>query len=294
MSYEIVSVNHSFAHEIVGLRLWEKPDAETASALQQLYGEHGVLLFRRQALSEDEFADFCALFGRLVRTVRTDWASRVRPEIGLITNLKDPEGNALGGLGDGELEWHSDQAYMLDPATGSGLYGVEIAHEGGMTSWANLELAYQSLPTHLKRAIDGRRAVFSYPKRLSVYKGSDRQITEEARRRTPDVVHALVHVNPISGRKALYLDPTTTIGIVGMPNDEADALLDELAAFATRPEFVYDHHWQVGDVLLWSNGFLLHKREPFPSTERRLMKRATMVLPRAAHIVPEGELAMAA
>jgi taurine dioxygenase len=226
--------------------------------------------------------------------VRTDWASRVRPEIGLITNLKDPQGHALGGLGDGELEWHSDQAYMLDPATGSGLYGVEIANEGGMTSWANLALAYEALPQRLQQAVEGRRAIFSYPKRLKLYQVSDQQISEEARKRTPDVVHALVHVNPVNGKKALYLDPTTTIGIVGMPQDEADALLDELAAFATRPEFVYDHHWQVGDVLLWSNGLTLHKREPFPSTERRLMKRATMVLPKAAHIVPEGELAMAA
>jgi taurine dioxygenase len=179
-------------------------------------------------------------------------------------------------------------------AFGPGLHAVEIAHVGGMTSWANLALAYDALPRPLKHAVEGKRAIFSYPKRLMLYQGADREITEEARRRTPDVVHALVHVNPVSGRKALYLDPTTTIGIVGMPQDEADALLDELAAFATRPEFVYDHRWQVGDVLLWSNGFTLHKREPFPSTERRLMKRATMVLPRAAHIVPEGELAMAA
>jgi taurine dioxygenase len=294
MHFESRSLNGSFAREIVGLRLWERQDAETATALQRLYAEHGLLLFRRQSLSEDEFADFCALFGRLERTVRTDWASRVRPEVGLITNLKDQQGNALGGLGDGEIEWHSDQAYMLDPATGSGLHGVEIANEGGMTSWANLALAYEALPLGLKQAVEGKRAIFSYPKRLKIYQVSDRQISEEARKRTPDVVHALVHVNPVNGKKALYLDPTTTIGVVGMPQDEADALLDELAAFATRPEFVYDHHWQVGDVLLWSNGFTLHKREPFPSTERRLMKRTTMVLPKAAHIFVEGELAMAA
>jgi alpha-ketoglutarate-dependent taurine dioxygenase len=112
MGYEVRDIDHSFAREVVGLSLWQKPDAPTAAALQRLYGEYGLLLFRRQAISEHEFADFCALFGRLERTVRTDWASRVRPEIGLITNLKDPAGNALGGLGDGELEWHSDQACM--------------------------------------------------------------------------------------------------------------------------------------------------------------------------------------
>jgi taurine dioxygenase len=294
MTFQIRPLNNSFAQEILGLNLWERQTPGTAIELQRLYGEHGLLVFRRQSLSEHEFAEFCGLFGPLERTVRTDWASRVRPEIGLISNLRDHEGNALGGLGDGELEWHSDQAYMLEPATGSGLYGVEIANQGGMTSWANLCLAYEALPTQLKNAVEGKRAVFSYPKRLKIYKGADQQISEEARRRTPDVIHSLVHVNPMSGKKALYLDPTTTTSVVGMPQAEGCALLDELAAFATRPEFVYDHHWQVGDVLLWSNGFTMHRREPFPATERRLMKRATMTLPRYAHIVPDGELAMAA
>jgi taurine dioxygenase len=287
-------MGNSFALEILGIKLWEKQDPQQISELRRLFGQHGVLVFRRQSLSEHEFADFCSLFGTLERTVRTDWASKVRPEIGLITNLKDFEGKALGGLGDGEVEWHSDQAYMLNPATGSGLYGVEIANTGGTTSSANLCLAYQALPERLKAAIEGKKAIFSYPKRLTQsFKGADQKITEEARRRTPDVIHALVHVNPTNGKKALYLDPTTTIGIVGMPDAQANALLDELAEFAVRPEFVYEHHWQVGDVLLWSNGFLMHRREPFPASERRLMKRSTMILPRDFHIVPEGELAAA-
>ncbi|HEX4326452.1 MAG TPA: TauD/TfdA family dioxygenase [Burkholderiales bacterium] len=294
MQYSTCPIDGSFAMEIMDMRLWEAQTPQTVAGLRRLFGEHGILVFRRQSLSEDEFADFCSHFGVLERTVRTDWASKVRPEIGLITNLKDFDGRALGGLGDGEVEWHSDQAYMLNPATGSGLYGVEIAHQGGTTSWANLALAYQALPERLKAQVEGKRAIFSYPKRLRGFKGADQMISEEARQRTPDVVHSLVHVNPVSGQKALYLDPTTTIGIVGMPDDEANALLDELAQFAVRPEFLYNHRWQVGDVLLWSNGFLMHRREPFPSSERRLLKRSTMILPRDFHIVPDGQLLQAA
>lgn len=287
------ALNGSFALEVLGLDLWKPLDAKTVGELRTLFGKHGVLVFRRQSLSEHEFAEFCSLFGPLERTVRTDWASKVRPEIGLITNLKDWEGKALGGLGDGEVEWHSDQAYMLNPATGSALYAVEIAVEGGTTSWANLCSAYAALPDRLKRAVEGKQAVFNYPKRLAGFKGADQMISEEAKKRTPPVIHSLVHTNPITGQKALYLDPTTTVGIVGMPDAEANALLDELGEFAIRPEFVYTHHWQVGDTLLWSNGFLLHRREPFPPSERRLLKRATMNLERDCHIVPEGELAAA-
>jgi taurine dioxygenase len=293
MSFHARSLNDTFAIEILGLNLWERLDAPTIDALRRLYGRHGVLVFRRQALSENDFAEFCSLFGALERTVRTDWASKIRPEIGLITNLKDSEGKALGGLGEGEVEWHSDQAYMLHPATGSGLYAVEIANEGGTTSWANLCQAYEALPEPLKRAVEGKQAIFSYPKRLAGFKGADQMISEEAKRRTPDVIHSLVHTNPITGKKALYLDPTTTIGIVGMAEAAGAALLDELNEFATRPEFVYTHHWQIGDTVLWSNGFLLHRREPFPMTERRLLKRATMKLPRDCHIVPDGALVAA-
>lgn len=294
MSYSARRMGDRFACEIVGLNLWEPIDAKTVSELRALWGEHGVLVFRRQALSEHEFADFSALFGPLELTVRRDWASRIRPEVGILSNLKDGNGKPIGGLGDGEIQWHSDQSYMLKPATGAGLYAVEIAHEGGTTRWAHLGKAYEALPERLKTAVEGKRAIFSYPKRLAGYKGADRNVPEDMKNRTPDVTHPIVHVHPVTGRKSLYLDPTTTIGIVGMDEAAANALLDELADFATQPEFVYQHEWQVGDALIWDNGFLLHQRDPFPATEKRLMKRTTMFLPHDQHMVPTGELAEAA
>jgi alpha-ketoglutarate-dependent taurine dioxygenase len=294
MGYTIRSIGGSFAREVSGLQLWEKLDPKTISELRAVWAEHGILVFRRQSLSEDELADFCSNFGPLELTVRTDWASPVRPEVGIISNLKDGEGKAIGGLGDGELQWHSDQSYMMNPATGALLYAVEIAHEGGTTFWANLAAAYAALPEGLRRAVEGRHAIFSYSKRLAGYKEEkDRKISEEAKRKTPDVVHSLVHVHPVTGRKALYLDPTTMTGIVGMDQVSGLALIEELTAFATQRQFVYQHDWQVGDTLLWDNGFLLHRRDPFPATERRLMKRMTIVLPRDRHIVPESMLAAA-
>jgi alpha-ketoglutarate-dependent taurine dioxygenase len=215
----------------------------------------------------------------------------VRPEVGILSNLKDGNGKPIGGLGAGEVEWHCDQSYMLNPATGAGLYAVEIAQEGGATRWANLERAYEALPEALRKAVEGKQGVFDYTKRLAGYQESDRMDADKVRRETPPVVHPLVLTDPVSGRKALYLDPTTAVGIVGMEEGPANALLNELAAFATQPEFVYQHEWQVGDVLIWDNGFLMHQRDPFPVTEKRLMKRTTMFLPRERHRVPHGELA---
>ena len=284
-------LDNSFACEVVGLRLWERQDDQIIDELRALWARHPVLVFRRQALSEDELADFSARFGPLERTVRTDWASPVRPEVGLISNLKDAQAKPIGGLGDGEIQWHSDQSYMLDPATGAMLYALELPPKGGATSWVDLCAAYEGLPDRLKRAVEGRCAVFSYVKRLAGYQSVDRVISEEAKRKTPPILHPLVHTHPVTGRRALYLDSTTTVGIDGMDEASGAALLEEIYDFATRPEFTYSHHWQVGDALLWDNGFTMHRREPFDPLARRLMKRTTILLSRERHIVPEGSLA---
>ena len=287
-------LDNSLACEIGGLHLWEHQDAQTVDQLRALWAIHPVLVFRRQALSEDELADFSARFGALERTVRTDWASPVRAEVGLISNLKDSQGKPIGGLGDGEIQWHSDQSYMLNPATGAMLYALELPPEGGATSWVDLCAAYAGLPDRLRRGAEGRRAIFSYAKRLAGYQGVDRTISEEAKRKTPPILHPLVHTHPITGRTALYLDSTTTVGIDGMDETSGAALLEEIYQFATRPEFLYRHHWQVGDALLWDNGFTMHRREPFDPSARRLMKRTTIFLSRERHIVPEGRLATVA
>jgi taurine dioxygenase len=285
------SLGGSFAREVADLRLWELEDDSTVDQLRQLWAHHAVLVFRRQALSETELADFSALFGPLERVVRTEWASPVVPEVGLISNLKDGQARPIGGLGDGELQWHSDQSYMMNPATGAMLYAVELPPEGGTTSWVDLSAAYDALPNRLKRAIEGKRAIFSYVKRLAGYQGVDRVISAEASRKTPPVLHPLVHTHPVTGRKALYLDSTTTVAIEGMDDAGGSALLEEIYAFATQPQFVYRHDWQVGDVVMWDNGFTMHRREPFDPEARRLMKRTTIFLSRERHIVPEGDLA---
>lgn len=179
MPLETRPLGQSFAREVVRLRLWEPQDDPTIDELRALWAHHPVLVFRRQALSEGELADFSACFGQLERTVRTDWASPVRPEVTLISNLKDAQARPIGGLGDGELQWHSDQSYMMQPATGAMLYALELPPRGGTTSWADLCAAYAGLSDQLKRAIEGRHAIFSYVKRLAGYQGVDRVISEE-------------------------------------------------------------------------------------------------------------------
>jgi taurine dioxygenase len=288
MSLQTRPLHPTLACEITGLALWERPEPKTVAALRDLWARYGVLAFRRQALSEAEVAAFSAWFGPLERIIRTDWASPAVPEIGVISNLRDGQSRPIGGLGDGEIQWHSDQSYMQHPATGAVLYALELPPEGGRTSWVDLRAAYAALPDELKHAIEGRRGVFDYTKRLAGYQERDRTISEEARRKTPPVSHPLVHTHPVTGEKALYLDSTTTVGIEGMDAAAGLALLDRIYEAATQPAHIYTHSWQVGDLLLWDNGFTMHRREPFDPAARRLMKRSTIILEPERHIVPFG------
>jgi taurine dioxygenase len=290
---ETRQLHPTLAREVIGLKLWERLDEATVAELRALYAQYGVLVFRRQALSEAELAAFCALLGPLERTVRTDWASPSVPEVAVLSNLKDGLGRPIGGLGDGELEWHSDQSYMLNPATGAALHALELPPEGGETFWVDLRAAYAALPRRLRAAISGKRGVFDYAKRLAGYgRESDQQISEEARARTPPVTHALVRAHPETGERSLYLDSTTTVGIDYMDLASGLALLDEVYDSATRDDFVYAHQWQVGDLLVWDNGFTMHRRTPFDPGARRLMKRMTMNLDRYRHVMPDGALAV--
>jgi taurine dioxygenase len=289
---ETGQLHPTLAREIIGLKLWETLDDATVAELRALFAQYGVLVFRRQALSEAELAAFCALFGPLERTVRSDWASPTVPEVTLISNLQDGLGRPLGGLGDGELQWHSDQSYMLQPATGAALYALELPPAGGETFWVDLRAAYVGLPRQLRAKIAGKRGIFDYAKRLAGYgRTTDRQISDEAREQTPPVAHSLVRAHPETGDRSLYLDSTTTIGIDYMDTATSLALLDELYESATREEFVYSHDWQVGDLVLWDNGFTMHRRTPFDPGARRLMKRMTMYLDRQRHVMPDGRLA---
>src|SRR5438874_6437291 len=162
MSLQTRPLHPTLACEIDGLRLWEPLDAATVAELRQLWSNWGVLVFRRQALSEIELARFCAHFGPLERTVRSDWASPAVPEVTVLSNLKDGFGQPIGGLGDGELQWHSDQSYMVKPATGAALYALELPPDGGETFWVDLRAAYGAMPRRLRQRVSGQRGIFDY------------------------------------------------------------------------------------------------------------------------------------
>jgi len=287
---EIQSINGTFAMEVKGVELWKGLPAEDLKRLRDTWIDCGVLVFRRQALSEKELVAVTQMFGTPSVIHRVDWVSPEHPEVILISNLKDQNGKQVGMPGSNDLEWHTDQSYVADPATGAMLYSVEIPNDGGgKTWWTNMRLAYEELSPELKARIEGKRAILTYNKRLAGYNEQAAAVTEEMKKKTPPVAQPLVYTNPQTGRKSLFLDPTTTVGIEGMEEKEAMALVDQLVAACTPAHLVYKHSWQVGDVVLWDNALTMHRRDQYESVQRRFLKRTTIRLPEENHIIPRGQ-----
>lgn len=169
--------------------------------------------------------------------------------------------------------WHTDMSFRQVRATYSLLAAHVVPPAGGNTEFADMRAVYDALSDSMKARIEGLLAVHSYWHSRKLGGGPDP--TEEERAGRPPAYHRLVHVHPGSGRKVLYI-ASHIAGIEGWPEDEARELIEELAAFATRPEFVFSYAWQAGDVVIWDNLATMHRATPFDDTRfTRDMRRAT-------------------
>jgi taurine dioxygenase len=237
---------------------------------------HSVLLFRDQALSDQDLIAFSRRFGDLdIAPVQENGRRFVEglPEIYIVSNVK-VNGEAIGSLGDGEAAWHTDMSYLDMPPKASMLYALEVppAGAGGNTSFCSTYAVYDALPAALKARIaglwikhDGTYNSGGYV-RLGVTPTGDP-------RTSPGMMHPLVCTHPNSGRRMLYLGRRRNSYIGGLELAESEALLDELWSYVARPEFAWEHAWRVGDLVLWDNRSTMHRRDSFDPATRRIMHR---------------------
>jgi len=266
----------SFAAEVSDVDMSSPPSPELVDAVRALWMEHKVIVFRGQSLEETAMLEFTRPFGRLFVHIRSQFHSRKHPEVMVLTNAV-PYDEMRGAVGDNsDLAWHSDQAYTACPVWGTMLHAVELPREGGATSFADLAQAQSAMPADLAARVAGRRTCFSISGATATMKQS---VSDEQRQAAPDVSHPVLRRHPFLDRSILYVSPAHATGIEGMDSEEGRALLDELASWASRPEFVYSHVWQPGDVVMWDNVQTMHRRDPFPAGEVRTMIRTGFHLP---------------
>ena len=258
-------------------------DGSAVEEIRQLLARFGVLIFRDLSLSEQELVAVSRRFGDLEIHVRKEYLSPDNPEILYVSNMKEQDtGRSIGILSTTEVGWHYDQIYLPRPAVGSFLYASILPENGGETSFADMSAAYEALPAATRQRIDGRTAVQSYE---AFNRSFSVPTSKDQKRVTPDVEHPIVRTHPITGRRALYLCPGMTTQIVGLSEEESNDLLQELFDWTVQPRFKYTHRWRDGDAILWDNACTMHRREPFDTSEQRLMKRTT-ILPPAELAVP--------
>ena len=281
MAIVVKPIKGTFVGEVEPIDL-RTVDEGALAELKAAWNRYQILVFHDLKMDEPDLVTYSRRFGDLEIHVRTEYLSREHPEILYVSNMKDETGRAIGILSQGEVGWHYDQIYLPRPALGSFLLAHTLPKDRGETSFADMSLAYEQLPQGTKAIIEGRKAVQSYEAFNRAYSvPTDKKQTKK----TPDVEHPIVRTHPMTGRKALYICPGMTIQIVGLPEDESRAVLDDLFDWTARPEFVYTHKWRAGDGVMWDNACTMHRREPFDENQQRLMKRTT-ILPPAELAVP--------
>jgi alpha-ketoglutarate-dependent taurine dioxygenase len=272
--FEVVPLSRHIGAEIRGLDLRQKPDAETVQAIYQAWLDHLVLIFPEQKLEQEDLIRATGFFGEISALSRPakyfpKGYSRLLPGIMMISNIRE-NGEPIGALPDGEMMFHHDMIHAEVPSKATLLYAVEIPSAGGNTLFASGYAAYETLDPAIRNRLEGKKALHHY-NFGSTIKGDNRGTEAFA-----ECVHPVFRTHEDTGKKAVYVNRLMTVKVLDMPEGESERLLNAVYDHAEKREFVYEHAWRLGDLLLWDNRCSSHARTDFPSTERRLMLRTTV------------------
>lgn len=267
----VAPVAGSLGAEIGGVDLAADLDEATVAEIHRAFLEHHVLFFRDQRLEPETLEVFGRRFGELDTHPFVEGMPD-HPEVIEIVTEPDDEINFGGG-------WHTDVTFLEEPDLGSILYAVEVPPYGGDTLFANQHLAYETLPDDLEARVEELVALHSAGPQYA--EGGYSTRSRSMRTRGSDaagavVRHPVVRTHPETGRKGLYVNRAFTIGIEGMADDEAAALLKRLFVHATREPFTCRFRWQPGSVAMWDNRSVQHFALHDYRGHRRRMQRITI------------------
>jgi len=263
--------------EISGADLSKPVARSDVETIENAWRERLVVVFHDQTLSDPQLIAFSGNFGELDPPGPNPYGQpflKEHPELNVISNVME-NGKPIGNLGDGEAVWHADMTYVDVPPKAAMLHALEVPppEAGGSTHFANMFAAYEALPADLKKAVEGRTAVHdASTNSAGMLRKGYQEVTDV--RKTVGAHHPLVRTESDTRRKALFLGRRPNAYVVGLEVAESEALLNALWAHATQPHFSMRHEWKVGDLLMWNNLSVLHRRDPFDPKTRRVMHRS--------------------
>jgi taurine dioxygenase len=281
MAIEVIKTGAALGAEIRGADLTRELDDATFAAVRQAFYENEVVFFRGRRLRDEDHIRFSARFGELRRIKLVESLHVQYPELFVVSNIRE-NGKPIGSV-DAGLFWHTDGAYLANPHAVSLLHALQVPRQDGRTLgdtlFASMTAAYDALSAAMKKRIDGLKAVQSIAHRHSKTLNAGRKKDYNAEvMKEPEAVHPVVRVHPVTGRKCLYVSEGYTSAIVGMPDDEARDLIEELANHCVKPEFVYRHNWQDDDLVMWDDCSTQHKATfDYPPELPRRMHRTTVI-----------------
>ena len=257
--------------EIDGVNL-KKISKEQFKEIKIVFGKYGVIFFRNQNLSPEEEIIFAELWGEInINRFFTNLEGY--PKIALVSKEPDQKKN-IGGA------WHTDHTYDLEPAMGSILFAHQVPKKGGDTLFSSMYAAYETLSDGLKDTLKnmyGRhssRHVFGTSRAERKDDTVGRIINSDKAKQ--DAIHPVVITHPQTGKKALFVNPTFTLGFDGWSDEESKPLLNYLYSHATKPEFTCRFKWEEGSIAFWDNRSTWHLAVNDYHGQRRLMHRITI------------------
>ncbi len=278
MAVEIIPTGAALGAEIRGVDLSRDLDAAEIEAVRRAWLNHLVLSIRGQDISDADLVRFSGYFGELrpapLGEARMKGRSRSPdgyPQVAIISNVIR-DGLPIGSLGNGEAMWHTDMSYIEEPIMGAILYALEVPRSGGDTGFANMHLAFETLPDGLRSRLEGRVCMHDRSLNSAGFPRLGHEDVTDVTR-TPGARHPLFRTHPETGRHALFLGRRRNAYVPGLAVDESEALLDAVWAHATQGAFTWHHRWRAGDLLMWDNRAVMHRRDAFDGDDRRVMHR---------------------
>jgi taurine dioxygenase len=283
MTFELRPLSPRFGLEARGVDASQPLGDGAFAALAEAFFRGQVLVLPAQSLTPPQFVAFARRFGPPEPHVIDQFHHPADPNILILSNRRR-DGQPIG-LADAGTYFHTDYSYLEVPARATLLYSIEVPKTGGETLFADQYGAYDGLSEAMKKRVEPLAAIHHYGNRKvadEMSRVAASPLTAEQKAKMPLITHPIVRPHPVTRRKALYAVSGSSYGIVGMPEDEAVALLDELAAHATAPAYVHRLSYRVGDVVLWDNASLLHSATLTEPDDPRTLWRITVKEPSTA------------
>ena len=275
---KLLNSSKSLGGEIVGLDISKKLTQNQVNFINESWNERLVLVFKKQNLNDPKLINFSKYFGELDPPGPNPYGITFLPEfpeINVISNVKNEQGTPIGNLGDGEAVWHADMTYIDLPPKAGILYALEVPENQGNTHFANMNLAYSELPAALKEKIDGKILIHdSAHNSAGMLRKGYSEVNDPTE--TPGARHPIVITDKSTNKKLLFLGRRPHAYIVGLEVEESENLLDEIWEHATQEKYTWTQQWEKGDLLMWKNLNVLHKRDAFDPNTRRIMHRTQL------------------